>query len=66
MKNLENNSEKKRGRGRPKKVQSASIELPINVKTIKMSDLSFDKNLFVPIDPQNFCEFGWPTAKFDI
>ena len=43
------NSENKRGRGRPKKVQSASTALPINVKTIKMSDLSFDKNLFVPM-----------------
>ena len=49
MKNLENNSEVKKGRGRPKKVQSASIELPVNVKTVKMSSLSFDKNLFVPM-----------------
>ena len=49
MKKLENNSEKKRGRGRPRKIQTASIEVPVIVKTIKMSDLSFDKNLFIPM-----------------
>jgi len=49
MKNLENNSEVKRGRGRPKKIQTTSIEALVNVKTVKMSDLSFDKKLFIPM-----------------
>ena len=49
MKNLENNSEVKRGRGRPKKIQTTSIEAPVNVKTVKMSSLSFDKKLFIPM-----------------
>ena len=49
MKNLENNSEVKRGRGRPKKIQTTSIEALVNVKTVKMSSLSFDKKLFIPM-----------------
>ena len=49
MKNLENNSEVKRGRGRPRKVQTASTEMSVTVKTVKMSDLSFDKKLFIPM-----------------
>ena len=29
MKNLENNSEKKRGRGRPRKVEVQQVEVPV-------------------------------------